>query len=128
MQQDAYSSYMSVNLGAQTAQASPVQLVLILMNGLQEELARARAHIEAGRYELKAQSLDRCVSILNGLSSALDTEAGGEVVDNLAELYDYCARRLFTAGYELSTGPVDEVAGLLATLQQGWEGMQNRHG
>ncbi|HSI56511.1 MAG TPA: flagellar export chaperone FliS [Ideonella sp.] len=124
----AYRSYHDVNLSARTAKASPVQLVLILTDGLLEELARARAHIEARRYELKARSLDKCVAILNGLSSALDVDAGGEVVDNLGRLYDYCAERLYQAGYQLDTALVDEVSGLLATLRKGWQGMQAHHG
>ncbi len=128
MIQDAYQSYQAVHLGAQTAQASPVQLVLILMNGLQDELARARAHIEAGRYELKAHSLDRCVNMLNGLSSALDMDAGGALVQQLSDLYDYCAQRLHQAGVALEVAHVDEVVQLLSTLQQGWEGLQARHG
>jgi len=49
MDYDAYSNYHAVNLKAQTANASPVQLVLILMDGLLEELARTRAHIAAKR-------------------------------------------------------------------------------
>ena len=127
MNHDAYSHYRAVNLGAQTAQASPVQLVLILMDGLLEELARARAHIVAQRYELKARSLDKCVSILNGLSSAPDVEASGEVVDKLGQLYEYCAERLYRAGYQLDPAIVDEVTGLLTTLKQGWHGVQARH-
>lgn len=128
MDQDAYRSYHAVNLDAQTARASPVQLVLILMNGLLEEMARARAHIEAGRYEQKAKSLDRCVEILNGLSSSLDTDAGGEVVDNLGRLYEYCAWRLYNAGFKLDTVIVDEVESLLTTLRNGWMGVQDTHG
>lgn len=128
MTYDAYQSYQTVHLGAQTAQASPVQLVIILMNGLQDELSRARAHIEAQRIEPKARSLERCVSMLNGLSSALDMEAGGPLVEQLAELYDYCARRLFQAGVAMDVAPLDEVVQLLDTLQQGWEGLQVRHG
>lgn len=128
MDQDAYRSYHAVNLDAQTARASPVQLVLILMNGLLEEMARARAHIEAGRYEQKAKSLDRCVEILNGLSSSLDTDAGGEVVDNLSRLYEYCAWRLYNAGFKLDTVIVDEVEALLTTLRNGWMGVQDTHG
>jgi flagellar protein FliS len=126
--QDAYQSYQTVNLGAQTAQASPVQLVLILMDGLLEELARARAHIEARRYELKARSLDKCIAILNGLSSALDTDQGGEVVDNLGRLYDFCADRLCRAGIVLEPAMVDEVTQVLGTLRQGWQEVQARHG
>ena len=128
MSHDAYQSYHDVNLGARTAQASPVQLVLILMDGLLDELARARAHIEARRFELKAKSLDRAVDMLNGLSSALDFESGGEVVVRLGELYDYCARRLYQAGASLDEEKVDEVVRLLRTIREGWQGVQARHG
>lgn len=128
MNHEAYRDYHNVNLGAQTAQASPVQLVLILLDGLLDELARARAHIDAKRYEQKAKSLDKCVDILNGLSSALDVDAGSEVVTNLARLYDYCADRLYKAGVDLDTGVVDEVVGLVTTLRHGWQGVQANHG
>lgn len=128
MSYEAYRGYHEVNLNAQTAQASPVQLVLILMDGLLEELARARAHIEAKRYEMKAKSLDKCMDILNGLASALDLESGSEVVENLSRLYDYCAERLFQAGVKLDPSIIDEVTGLITTLKRGWEGVQAKHG
>ena len=115
MDHDAYHHYHAVNLHAQTANASPVLL---------EELARTRAHIAARRFTEKAQSLDKCVDILNGLSSALDEERGGEVVGNLARLYDYCSWRLYRAGSELDPAMVDEVAGLLRTLRAGWQDVQ----
>lgn len=128
MNQEAYRSYHSVNLGAQVAHASPVKLVLLLTDGLLEELVRARAHIEAHRFELKARSLDRCIDMLNGLSSALDIEKGGEVSENLSRLYDYCAERLYRAGVNLDPTLIDEVSGLLTTLRRGWQGMQQRLG
>jgi flagellar protein FliS len=105
-----------------------VELVLLLTDGLLEELARARAHIVAKRYELKARSLDKCVEILNGLSSALDFDNGGEVVANLGRLYDYCAGRLYTAGIKLDPTLVDEVVRLMSNIKQGWLGVQARHG
>lgn len=128
MNHDAYHSYHRINLGAQVAQASPVQLVLILMDGLLDELSRARAHIEGKRYELKAVSLDRAINMLNGLSSALDFDSGSEVVVNLGQLYDYCADCLYRAGVTLDVAKVDEVIGLLNVLRDGWQGMQARHG
>lgn len=128
LNQDAYSSYHSVNLGAQTARASPIELVLLLTDGLLEELARARGHIVGKRFEQKATSLDRCIEMINGLSSSLDFEQGGEVVANLARLYDYCAGRLYTAGVKLDPAMIDEVCGLLNTIRQGWLGVQAKHG
>jgi len=125
---EAYAHYHAVNLQAQTAQASPVQLVLILTDGLLEELARARSHIAARRYELKARSLGRCVDMLNGLSSALDVESGGELVANLGRIYEHCAGRLHAAGVQLDAAIVDEVMELMMTLRGGWQGFLTRHG
>ena len=126
MDHDAYRSYHAVNLEAQTARASPVQLVLILMDGLLEEIARAKGHIQARRYEQKANSLNRCIDMLNGLSSSLDSDAGNEVVNNLMRLYDYCASRLHTVGLKLDTTIIDEVTGLLTTIKRGWLSVQER--
>lgn len=126
MDHDAYRSYHATNLSAQTAQASPVQLVIVLMDGLLEELARARAHIEGKRYELKAHSLDKCINILNGLSSALNVDTPNEVVDNLGQLYDYCAQQLYQAGFRLDVALLDEVSSLITTLRGGWQNVQNK--
>ena len=120
---EAYGSYHAVDLDAQTSRASPVELVLLLTNGLLDELARARAHIVAKRYEQKAASIDKCVEIINGLSSSLDFENGGETVANLANIYDFCAQHLQGAGIKLDPAMVDEVIRILTTIRQGWQGV-----
>ena len=121
---EAYGNYHAVNLDAQTSRASPVELVLVLTDGLLEELARARGHIVGQRYEQKAISLDKCTQIINGLSSSLDFDNGGEVVVNLARLYDYCVARLYTAGIKLDPTLIDEVTTLMTTIKRGWVGVQ----
>jgi flagellar protein FliS len=126
--QEAYGGYHAVNLDAQISRASPVELVLLLTDGLLDELARARAHIVARRYEAKAISIDKCVEIINGLSSSLDFESGGETVHNLARIYDFCASHLHGAGIKLDPAMVDEVIRVLSTIRQGWKGVQERNG
>ena len=121
---EAYGNYHAVNLDAQTARATPVELVLVLTDGLLEELARARGHIVGKRYEQKAISLDKCTQIINGLSSSLDFDNGGEVVVNLARLYDYCVARLYTAGIKLDPTLIGEVTALMTTIKRGWVGVQ----
>ena len=125
---EAYGSYHAVDLDAQTSRASPVELVLLLTNGLLDELARARAHIVAKRYEQKAASIDKCVEIINGLSSSLDFDNGGETVADLANIYDVCAQHLQGAGIKLDPAMVDEVIRILTTIRQGWQGVQDRNG
>ena len=126
--QEAYGDYHAVNLDAQTSRASPVELVLLLTDGLIDELARARAHIAAKRYEQKAASIDKCVEIINGLSSSLDFEQGGETVANLANIYEFCATHLHGAGIKMDPAMVDEVVRVLTTIRQGWQGVQERNG
>ncbi|WP_120994473.1 flagellar export chaperone FliS [Stutzerimonas urumqiensis] len=120
---DSYDSYRSVDLEARAAAASPYELVLVLFDGLLDELARARGHIEHKRYQQKGQSLEKCMNILNGLSGALDYEGGGEVVQELARLYDYCIYRLSDVSVSLSLEGLDEVIKLLGVLREGWEGV-----
>lgn len=115
--------YRSVNMQAQTAQASPVELVLMLVDGLLDEMARLRMHIAHSRYEAKAQSIAKCADILTGLGSALEVESGNEVVENLSRLYDFCAQHLNQAGIEMDVAKVDEVVRLVTTLRAGWQGM-----
>jgi flagellar protein FliS len=126
--QEAYSSYHAANLDAQTSRASPIELVLLLTDGLLDELARARAHIVARRYEQRAASINKCVDIINGLSSSLDFDAGGQVVGNLASLYEFCATHLNGAGIKQDPKMVDEVVKIMTTIRQGWAGVQARNG
>ncbi|WP_036164599.1 flagellar export chaperone FliS [Massilia sp. 9096] len=126
--QEAYSSYHATSLDAQTSRASPIELVLLLTDGLLDELARARAHIVGKRYELRAASINKCVEIINGLSSSLDFESGGQVVANLADLYEFCARHLHAAGVKQDPKMVDEVVKVMTTIRQGWAGVQARNG
>jgi flagellar protein FliS len=126
--QEAYGSYHAVNLDAQTARASPVELVLLLTDGLLDELARARGHIVGKRYEQKAASINKCIEIINGMASSLDFEHGGAVVENLANLYEFCAAHLHSAGIKLDPLMVDEVVKVITTIRQGWLGVQARNG
>jgi flagellar secretion chaperone FliS len=126
--QEAYSSYHATSLDAQTSRASPIELVLLLTDGLLDELARARAHIVAKRYEQRANSINKCVDIINGLSSSLDFESGGQVVGNLANLYEFCARHLHGAGVAQDPKMIDEVVKIMTTIRQGWAGVQARNG
>ncbi|PTQ70079.1 flagellar export chaperone FliS [Pseudomonas sp. GV071] len=120
---DGYDSYRSVDLEAKAASASPYELVLMLFDGLLDELARARGHIEGKRYQQKGRSLEKCLNILNGLNGALDYEQGGELVQGLARLYDYCIYKVSDVSVSLSLADLDEVVRLLGTLREGWEGV-----
>ncbi|WPP00057.1 flagellar export chaperone FliS [Pseudomonas sp. HR96] len=116
-----YDDYRCVDLESRATTASPYQLVLLLYDGLLEELERVRGHIQGRRFELKGRSLEKCLGILDGLDGALDHQEGGELVASLEQLYDYCRRRLCEVSVTLSLDSLDEVVHLLGQLRLGWE-------
>jgi flagellar protein FliS len=125
---ESYDSYRSIDLESRAATASPYQLVLVLFDGLLDELARARGHIENKRYQQKGQSLEKCLNILNGLNSALDYDNGGDLIQGLSRLYDYCIYRLSDVSVSLSLEGLDEVVTLVGVLREGWDGVNAARG
>lgn len=126
--QDGYDAFYETDMAAQVAAATPHQLVMMLFGGISDELVRAKSHILAKRYERKAQSINKCIDILNALTSALDYGKGGELARNLADIYDYCVHRLYEASNSLSAEMIDEVETLIEELRQGWDAMGKLNG
>ena len=120
---ESYDGYRAVDLEVRVCSASPYELVLVLFDGLLDELSRTRGHIEARHFELKGKSLEKCMNILNALNSTLDYEQGGELVHDLSRLYDYCLHRLVEISVSLSVTGIDEVVHLLGQVREGWEGV-----
>lgn len=128
MEYIGYRSYHAANLESRIANGSPIQLVLLLTDGLLDEMARARAHILERRIEAKGASIGKCIELVDGLSSALDVSSGSEVATNLVALYDYCVQRLNEASIALDVAPLDEAAQLISVLREGWQGAEDAAG
>ena len=120
---DGYDAYQFAATQAKAASADPHQLVLMLMEGLLDEMARAEGHILARQFERKGQAISKCLQILGGLDSALDMDKGGELAANLHRLYDYCGQKLFETSVSNSVEGFAEVRKILQELKEGWEAM-----
>lgn len=125
-QDDVLAAYQQAATHAKAASANPHQLVLMLIDGLLDEMARAEGHLQARQFERKGQAIAKCLDILGGLDSALDMEQGGELAMNLHRLYDYCGQRLFEISASNQTDGFAEVRKIISELREGWEAM-GRH-
>lgn len=101
--------------------ASPHRLIQMLMEGALDKVAIARGHVERGNMEQKSKHIGWAISIVGGLRSSLNLDAGGEIARNLEDLYDYMERRLTTANVENSVEMLDEVAALLRQIKEAWD-------
>lgn len=122
----AMSAYRQVGVQSMVDGASPQQLIKMLFDGLVASINAARGAIERGDINEKVRHIGKAVRILQeGLLGALDREKGGELAGNLASLYEYCTTRLTLANARNDVSMVDEVAGLVSTVAQGWTEITN---
>ncbi|ABU72863.1 flagellar export chaperone FliS [Vibrio campbellii] len=115
-----YDSYQQVDLDAQAASANPHQLVVMLIDGLLDEIERVRGHLAANRLAEKGMGINKCMNILIGLSSALDEENGGEIAENLRQLYDFCQVELYYTSVQNDATRLDNVERVMGNIREGW--------
>lgn len=120
MMNKALNQYKSVDLNTAVEAASPHQLISMLFRGTSEALAKAVGAIERQDIQLRTQQINKACEIIVSLKGSLNFEQGGEVAENLDNLYDYMLRTLMQANRESSVDKIKEVAGLLVTVSEGW--------
>ena len=119
--QRAIDSYGEVQVVTGVASANSVELIQMLFDGLIESLSITRGHIQRGAVADKAKSIARASRLVLGLQGALDFEKGGDLANNLNELYGYVTRRLIHVNIHNDLKVLDEIHGLMSEIREAWE-------
>ena len=111
---------------AQINTASPGQRVVMMYEGLVRELKKARhAMIDVknnvGAIEICHNSLDLCQKIVLELKLALDMENGGEIAENLNNLYDFWLPLLSEANMSKDVKKINPVIEMAEDLRDTWK-------
>lgn len=117
-------AYQRVNTQTSITDADPHKLIQLLYNGALERINMAKARIQAKDYAGKGQLIGKAIEIIGGLRSFLDFEKGGELALRLEALYDYMERTLLEASAKNDIAKLDEVANLLRSVKDGWDGIR----
>ncbi|HET8549349.1 MAG TPA: flagellar export chaperone FliS [Bryobacteraceae bacterium] len=117
---NAYETYRE----SEILSADPVRLIELLYHGAVDAVREARMFLRAGDIEARGRAVSRASAILLELAASLDSERGGDLSRNLAELYVYMHGRLSTAHLTQTEDPLAEVEKLLVTLLEGWNTLQ----
>ena len=117
----AMKSYGEAAVQSDVNCASPHRLIQMLMEGALEKISKARGFMQRGEITEKGNHISWALSIINGLRMSLDKEAGGEIAQNLDDLYDYMARCLLEANVKNSEEKLDEVSKLLIDIKGAWD-------
>lgn len=114
------AAYQSVSVHGGVANADPHTMVLMLMDAALERMSIARGCIERRETSRQAALLHNCVQIIAELRGSLNLNEGGELAQNLSDLYEYMTRRLMLANSTADLGCLVEVSRLLDEIRSAW--------
>lgn len=110
----------------QVSSRSPLELVVMLYEGLIRFTGEARGAIERRDLAAKRAAMSRALAIVSELQSTLNMAEGGELAASLDNLYTYINGRLLDASMQNVIEPLDETLKLVATLRDAWSEIASR--
>ncbi len=114
-------SYAARYQATQVQTADQLELLLILYKSAIAQIRSAKKHLFARDIPARVAALNKAISLIGELQSALDFERGGSIAVSLDRLYLYMFQRLTVANARAEVEPLDEVVKLLETLEGAWE-------
>ena len=115
------NQYHQVDNYSGITDADPHRLVQMLLEGVLGKIAIVKGVMTRGDIAKKGEAIGQAISIVGGLRSSLDIESGGELANNLDDLYEYMERQLVQANLKNDTTILDEVTNLLREIKTAWD-------
>jgi len=101
--------------------ANQGKLIIMLYEGGIKFSKLAKKSLDNGDYEQANNYLLRAQDIINELMVTLDRDKGGEIANNLYQLYEYMNYQLIQANVKKSSEPIDIVLELMMELLESWK-------
>jgi flagellar secretion chaperone FliS len=126
--QNRAARYHAVSSHGQVADASPTRLVQVMFEHVLSNLATAQGCMQRIRGNLpykdvvaKCKAIGKAVRLIGQLDASLNMEQGGQIAENLHNLYLYMLGRLTTANLNNDAAIVVEVSDLVRKIKTGWD-------
>lgn len=100
--------------------ASPNKLVIMLYDGAIKNLRLAELALEEKQIEKVNTYLIKTQNIIAEFMSTLNFEAGGDIANNLYQLYEYMYHKLVRANIDKDKDAIGEVKKYLEELRDTW--------
>lgn len=114
-------AYKKVSVDSQLSAASPHKIVQMLMGGAIERLIQGKAAMIQGNIPVKGERLGKALEIVISLRSCLSMNDGGDIAQNLDQLYEFMINQITTANYENEPQPIDDVIDILREIKSAWD-------
>jgi len=119
--QAAHQQYKQV----QVKTANKEKLVIMLYQGCIKFLKLAKNGVENNDIEQANNYIIRSQDIIRELMNTLDMERGGQIANNLYQLYDFMNRTLIEANVNKDIEKIEIVENMMLELLDSWKQITN---
>lgn len=99
----------------------------MLLQGARTHIATAQGNIERKEIQEKGEHISKALSIIEGLKNSLNRDQGGEIADNLLQLYGHIEFLLLKANLNNDKELLAQSNSLLAQLHDAWQKVSPAH-
>lgn len=117
----ALKQYQQMSAHGAVMDATPHRLIQMLLDGAISRIVTAKGHMERNKIAEKGEQISKAMSIIEGLRNSLDFEQGGEIAQNLDDLYEYITNILFKANRDNNLDLLTEAGHLLGQIKGAWD-------
>jgi len=103
----------------QILNSSPAERVVLLYDGAIRFMMITRQAIEANDIQKRFDNSQKARNVIQHLLETLDMEKGGEIAENLSNIYNYLLRQFLEVDKN-SLEAVDEILKHLKILRESW--------
>lgn len=101
------------------------EVLLLLYDGAIKFLNQAKEKILEKDFGAKGILISKALDVINELESSLNMNLGGEIAENLHNLYVLCTTRLLQANLKLDIALIDSVIDVLSGLRSAYAEILN---
>ena len=101
--------------------ADPYELIKIVFVNIVGKLTAAKGFIDRNDPEKKGMLIGESITLFGALQDSLDMEQGGDISNNLFDLYEFAIYQLTQANVNNSKETIDEVLTITRSIQEAWE-------
>lgn len=114
-------TYASIDLETKVMSASPERLITLLYDGALAAMAKAKLYMQNNNAAGRGTAISKAIEIVDcGLKASVNTEAGGEVAQNLVATYELITRNLLLANLNADITRLEAAEKALSEIAGAW--------